>query len=81
MRRTDKHRRSLALQKKIDRLKADTIRSDGRLERHCDHGVGHTVGHTHPSQLKHPNIWIHGCDGCCCGWEKEREASAGYSGR
>lgn len=43
----------------------DTVRADGRLERTCIHGTGHTVGHKDSSQLKHDWIWVHGCDGCC----------------
>jgi hypothetical protein len=43
----------------------DLVREDGRLERTCQHGVGHTVGHLKRSLLKDSYIWIHGCDGCC----------------
>jgi hypothetical protein len=43
----------------------DLIREDGRLERVCNHGVGHTVGHKDRSKLKDDSIWVHGCDGCC----------------
>jgi len=46
-------------------FKYDLIREDGRLERLCKHGVGHTVGHRNAKMLKEPYIWIHGCDGCC----------------
>lgn len=48
----------------------DLVRADGRLERFCEHGVGHTVGHLDPSKLKSGYIWIHGCDGCCANYEK-----------
>lgn len=43
----------------------DLIREDGRLERVCKHGVGHTVGHLDPKELSSRYTWIHGCDGCC----------------
>ena len=38
------------------------FRSDGRVERACEHGVGHPIGH-----LRKWEQWmgIHGCDGCC----------------
>lgn len=52
---------------KMDRLKADTIREDGRLERTCQHGVGHTVGDVRwpGPHLNEPYFFSHGCDGCC----------------
>jgi hypothetical protein len=40
------------------------VREDGRLERVCPHGVGHTVGHRNRDKLN-SYVWIHGCDGCC----------------
>lgn len=43
----------------------DTVREDGRLERTCSHGVGHTVGHKNRKELEDRYMWIHGCDGCC----------------
>jgi hypothetical protein len=43
----------------------DLVREDGRLERTCKHGVGHTVGHKNREQLKDDSVWVHGCDGCC----------------
>jgi hypothetical protein len=38
------------------------VREDGRVERTCEHGVGHPVGH-----IKRWQEWmgVHGCDGCC----------------
>jgi hypothetical protein len=38
------------------------VRMDRRVERVCQHGVGHPVGHIHEWK-----DWmeIHGCDGCC----------------
>jgi hypothetical protein len=43
----------------------DLVRYDNRLERICEHGIGHTVGHQDTDQLSNPTMWIHGCDGCC----------------
>lgn len=43
----------------------DLVREDGRLERLCKHGIGHTVGHLISSECKSRYMWIHGCDGCC----------------
>ena len=40
-------------------------REDGRLERICEHGIGHTVGHKDPRKLRERYAWVHGCDGCC----------------
>lgn len=51
----------------MTRLKADTIREDGRLERHCEHGIGHTVGHLDNEPLGRYG-YVHGCDGCCRGY-------------
>ncbi|MAE82668.1 MAG: hypothetical protein CMB80_08040 [Flammeovirgaceae bacterium] len=40
------------------------IRSDGRREWICKHGIGHTVGV--PEEKKgDTDWWLHGCDGCC----------------
>jgi hypothetical protein len=46
----------------INRLKADIVREDGRLERHCKHGVGHTVGHIR-GYLRDQWETVHGCCG------------------
>jgi hypothetical protein len=43
----------------------DLVREDGRLERMCKHGIGHTVGHLDHTQLSSRYTWVHGCDGCC----------------
>ena len=51
----------------------DLVREDGRLERTCEHGIGHTVGHTDKEQLKHDHTWIHGCDGCCADYKRMGE--------
>jgi hypothetical protein len=49
----------------------DLVREDGRLERICKHGIGHTVGHLDPKmRLAEDWIWIHGCDGCCRDYTK-----------
>lgn len=47
----------------------DTVREDGRLERHCAHGVGHTVGHLRGYLVEG---WesVHGCDRCCASWPR-----------
>lgn len=60
------------LTEKMDRLKADTIRGDGRLERHCEHGCGHPIGHVSKWE-----DWMgtHGCcgEGCCGKWIADGE--------
>lgn len=55
-------------------FKADTVREDGRLERHCEHGIGHTVGHINWRKLADKWMWIHGCDGCCAFWKRDDES-------
>ena len=47
------------------------MRSDGRLERHCEHGIGHTVGH---KRGYYNGTWetILGCDGCCKLYESHK---------
>ena len=50
----------------IARTRADIlIREDGRIERTCQHGIGHPIGH-----LRKWLEWmgVHGCDGCCSAW-------------
>jgi hypothetical protein len=51
----------------------DLIREDGRLEKLCKHGIGHTVGHSNPKMLDEAWIWIHGCDECCSGFIRQIE--------
>ena len=42
-------------------------RADGRIEKLCEHGIGHTI--YVPEEHKDDDYWwIHGCDGCCSGW-------------
>lgn len=50
-------------------------REDGRIERHCEHGIGHTVGHVRGWLL---DEWeaSHGCDGCCAKWPRQKTARA-----
>ena len=68
------------LLKKYRALKADEIRMDGRLERHCDaHGVGHPVGHVNHNMIHDWSMWVHGCctnqvtgKSCCADWEREK---------
>ena len=40
-------------------------RADGRVERLCEHGVGHPIGHRRKWEE-----WmdVHGCDLCCAKW-------------
>jgi hypothetical protein len=64
---------SESLQEKVRRLKVDLVREDGRLERLCKHGVGHTVGHVNHAEIYDKYAFMHGCDGCCSGWEIEPE--------
>ena len=58
---------------KMVRLKADLIREDGRLERTCEHGIGHTVGDVRKPgpHLNQRYFFAHGCCGCCAGWDVE----------
>jgi hypothetical protein len=44
------------------------VREDGRIERLCEHGCGHPIGH-----VRRWAKWmgIHGCDGCCRQWTDE----------
>jgi hypothetical protein len=49
----------------LKQLGGDLVREDGRVEKLCDHGVGHPIGHV--------TAWkdwmgVHGCDGCCAAW-------------
>lgn len=53
----------------------DLVREDGRLERVCAHGIGHTVGHRDSKQLKRDYIWIHGCGGCCRAYKRMESKS------
>lgn len=49
----------------------DLVREDGRLERTCKHGIGHTVGDLNPERLKNKYHGVHGCDGCCADWPRQ----------
>ena len=60
------------LLKKYRALKADEIRMDGRLERHCEHEVGHPVGHVNHAMIYDWSMWVHGCDSCCKSYEREK---------
>jgi hypothetical protein len=53
------------------KVEFDTTREDGRLERTCKHGVGHTVGHKRGYLLGGYET-IHGCDGCCNTYEMQK---------
>lgn len=50
--------------KKLGKVSYTLVREDGRLERVCEHGIGHTVGHIR-GYLRNRYEAIHGCDGCC----------------
>jgi hypothetical protein len=39
-------------------------RSDGRVERVCEHGIGHTIA-VPAHYFEDVSWWVHGCDGCC----------------
>lgn len=69
MKRIDATRNDVALRMRTTH--ADLIREDGRLERHCEHGIGHTVGHAEGAEVMQRADWVHGCDGCCSRWGKE----------
>lgn len=56
---------SIALEAELDRLQADNIREDGRIERHCSCGIGHTVGHMRGYLLGQYES-SHGCCGKHC---------------
>lgn len=53
-------------------VKYDLVREDGRLERVCAHGIGHTVGHITGKSLGRWG-YVHGCDGCCKDYEMQEE--------
>jgi hypothetical protein len=63
--------RRYTLQKGVDYPPHNLIREDGRLEKLCPHGIGHTVGHVNPGELASRYTWIHGCDGCCFPWKTQ----------
>jgi hypothetical protein len=44
-----------------------TVRMDGRIERICEHGARHPVGHIDPARAA---VYNHDCDGCCKEYEK-----------
>mgnify|MGYP001615726323 CR=1 FL=1 len=59
-----------------------TIREDGRVERICEHGVGHTIGHLDAAREAEPYMFIHGCCcnkngvSCCAEWPSFSEEIA-----
>lgn len=58
-------------------LKVDEVRSDGRWERHCEHGIGHTVGHVDKAIWRSDKyVEVHGCDNCCAKWPRMERTSA-----
>ncbi len=44
------------------------VRVDGRVEWICEHGVGHPVYSPRQSEAD----FIHGCDGCCSRFRKDK---------
>lgn len=60
-----------AITKMMQDLDADILRADGRIEKSCEHGVGHTVGHVNPELMKDKYMWIHGCDNCCQNFKRQ----------
>lgn len=61
----------MTLKRIMQVFKADIVREDGRLERTCEHGIGHPVGHVDWRRLQDDHMWVHGCDGCCRGWKQQ----------
>lgn len=59
----------------MNRLRADILREDGRIERSCKHGHAHPVGHSKTSVLRDRRMWVHECDGCCVDWITDRSRS------
>lgn len=57
---------------RVAMVQGDLVRADGRIERHCEHGVGHTVGHIR-GYITEDWETVHGCDGCCKGWLRQGE--------
>ena len=45
-------------------------RDDGRIEKVCEHGIGHPI--SVPDSMGEEG-YIHGCDGCCKNWDLENE--------
>ena len=56
----------------------ELVREDGlRIERVCEHGVGHPVRMTRPLRVNEKKwVWVHGCDGCCAKWMIEEDTDA-----
>lgn len=56
---------------------AYVFRTDGRIERMCNHGIGHPDPDqarfllTANADIYGEWIWIHACDGCCVEGEKD----------
>lgn len=48
------------------------MREDGRLERHCEHGVAHTVGQI---DWRRVSDTYHDCDGYCTTWKTTDEGN------
>lgn len=53
----------------------ELVRADGRVERVCEHGVGHPIGHMTAWQTW---MGVHGCDGCCANWTDTKQPRAPF---
>lgn len=56
--------RSLRFRKAVSQ--GYTVRGDGRIERLCEHGVGHPIGHIDQAKEAERAMFIHGCCGAGC---------------
>lgn len=53
------------------RMSEDLVkRGDGRVERLCEHGVGHPIEKL-TENWDERWMGVHGCDGCCAQWSEE----------
>lgn len=64
-------KRNAYVKERLRESGATILREDGRLEKSCEHGVGHPVGHLFPGEWQ-DWMHVHGCDGCCSKWAMEK---------
>ena len=64
--------------KQLAKKQGYNIREDGRVERICEHGVGHTIGHIDAAKEDEPYMFTHGCcsGGCCRQYKRLSEEGA-----